>query len=322
MPVIPKGNNMKMFSKTNFNFMGYRYTAFIGSGLAILAGIISLVIKGGPAYNIDFTGGTEMEISFRNERNVAELRTVISALRLGSPEIKSAGSQKVFYIRFQEEGADINTQVMKALQKTYPDDQPEVLQTNLVGPRVGAELRESAVYAILVTLALLLVYIGIRFDLIFGVGAVIALFHDVLITLGLFSLFNIEVSLAVVAAFLTLIGYSLNDTIVVFDRIRENLRSHQKRQMPIEEVINTSINETLSRTVITGMTTLMVVVVYLIYGGDVLRDFFICLFIGILVGTYSSIFIASPIVADWYLHRKRTSGHTISVRMTGKPKAA
>lgn len=302
--------------------MKYRRLAFVGSGLVILVGIVSLIIKGGPAYNIDFTGGTEMEIKFRNDKNVAELRTIVNALQLGSPEIKSAGSQKVFYIRFQEEGSEINTQVMKALQRSYPDDQPEVLQTNLVGPRVGAELRESAIYAILVTLALLLVYIGIRFDLIFGVGAVIALFHDVLITLGIFSLFNIEVSLAVVAAFLTLIGYSLNDTIVVFDRIRENMKSHQKRQMPIEDVINTSINETLSRTVITGLTTLMVVVVYLIYGGDVLRDFFICLFVGIIVGTYSSIFIASPIVADWYLFKKHKKTVTQPANLTGSPKAA
>ena len=302
--------------------MKYRRLAFAGSGLAILAGIISLLIKGGPAYNIDFTGGTEMEIRFHNDKNVAELRTIVTALQLGSPEIKSAGSQQVFYIRFQEEGADINTQVMKALKNAYPDDQPEVLQTNLVGPRVGAELRESAIYAILVTLALLLVYIGIRFDLVFGVGAVLALFHDVLITLGIFSLFNIEMSLAVVAAFLTLIGYSLNDTIVVFDRIRENLKSHQKRQAPIEDVINTSINETLSRTVITGMTTLMVVVVYLIYGGDVLRDFFICLFVGTVVGTYSSIFIASPVVADWYIHRRRSKGQTVSARVANSPKAA
>jgi len=179
-----------------------------------------------------------------------------------------------------------------------------------VGPKIGAELRTQAVLATLVALGGILIYISIRFEFIFALAAVLALFHDVLITLGIFSLLGKEVSLAIVAAFLTIVGYSLNDTIVVFDRIRENLK--RLRAKPLEEIINTSINQTLSRTIITGLTTLFAVVILYVFGGSVIRDFAFAIILGVVIGTYSSIYIASPVLVEWgaraeKLKKKRTA---------------
>jgi preprotein translocase subunit SecF len=293
---------MEFFRDTHFDFMSRRKIAIAISLAAILAGMVSLVIKGGPAYNIDFLGGTEVQVQFRQPKETQALREVLASINLAGAEIKQFGNNRDFVIREEEEeiATQISDRVMTALKQAFPEDPPELFAVNRVGPKIGKELRESAVWAVLISLVLLLLYISVRFEFVFAVGAVIALFHDVMITLGVFSILNLEISLTVVAAFLTLVGYSLNDTIVVFDRIRENLKVHRRESLPIEHLINLSINETLSRTIITGVTSLLVVIVFLFFGGEVLHDFFFCLLFGILIGTYSSVFIAAPIVVGWY----------------------
>jgi preprotein translocase SecF subunit len=296
---------MRLFQNTRYNFMAVKNIALTCSLIVICTGLLSLFLKGGPSYNIDFLGGTELHVKFHKPVEVQKMREVLISMNYPVAEIKQYGSTTEFLIRFHmaENEGNSTHQVISQMQNVFTDNTPELLASDVIGPKVGEELRLSAVWAVVFTLILLLIYIGIRFDFIFGVGAIIALVHDVLITLGFVSLFNIEVSIAVVAAFLTLVGYSLNDTIVVFDRIRENIKVHKHEALSIVTLVNMSINATLSRTIVTGFTTLIVIVVGLLFGGEVLRDFFLCLFIGILVGTYSSVFIAAPVVVGWYARR-------------------
>lgn len=298
---------MEFFRETNFDFMGNRHIAIACSALAILVGIISLIIKGGPAYNIDFLGGTEVQVRFQQTEDIQKIREILASIGMPNAEIKAFDNAHEYVIRFQgeESGTATSDRIQAALQQAFPNNPPVIESVTNIGPRIGRELRESAIWAILVSLGVILVYISVRFEFLFAVGAVVALFHDVLITLGFFSIFNREFSLAVLGAFLTLIGYSLNDTIVVFDRIRENLKRSRRDRHQITPVINVSINSTLSRTILTSGTTLIVVIVCLFAGGEVLRDFFLCLLFGITVGTYSSIFIAAPVVATWYGHNNR-----------------
>jgi preprotein translocase subunit SecF len=293
---------MEFFHKTNFDFMAWRRVAISLSVTAILIGIVSMFLKGGPAYNIDFLGGSELQVRFQQPKTPEALRGAVAATDFRDVEIKQFGDPHHYVIRFQQQpdSQPGSEQVMTALKSAFPDNPPELLALSTIGPKVGHELQESAVWAVLFSLGLILIYISIRFEFIFAVGAVIALFHDVLITLGIFSILNREIGLTVLGAFLTLVGYSLNDTIVVFDRIRENLKVRRREAQTINQIINLSINDTLSRTILTGTTTLMVIVVSLAFGGEALRDFFLCLFIGIIVGTYSSVFIAAPVISGWY----------------------
>lgn len=293
---------MQFFRETNFDFMKNRKAAILVSAALILIGVLSLLFKGGPLYGIDFLGGTEIHVQFKQDQNAGAVRDAMGALGYGNAEIKQFGGTRDYLVRVQEQetGTQISDNIIAALQKAFPSDPPEMRSVESVGPKIGQELRDAAIWATLISLALILIYISYRFEFIFAVGAVVALFHDVLITLGFFSLLNLEVSLAVVAAFLTLVGYSLNDTIVVFDRIREVMKTHRRENLQIEKIINLSINQTLSRTILTSFTTFIVVVVLYLFGGEVIHNFAFCMLIGILVGTYSSIFIASPLVVEWY----------------------
>ena len=225
----------------------------------------------------------------------------MSDIGYGNAEIKRIGANEdnEFIIRVEQmsEGTEVATVMEQELVKDFPDNPYDIRSAVEIGPKIGGELRRAAVVAVFVALLGILLYISIRFEFKFAVGAVVALFHDVLITLGVFSLLGLEISLAVVAAFLTIVGYSLNDTIVVYDRIRENVKII-RRDTP-ENIMNTSLNQTLNRTVITSLTTLFVVVVLYILGGDVIHNFAFALIVGILVGTYSSIFVASPVVLEW-----------------------
>ena len=311
---------MRLLQNKHVDFMRWRGVAIAASLVVILAGVLSLVLKGGPAYGIDFRGGLELHLRFDGVHDPDAVRSALATVGYAAAEIKQYGRPEEILVRIGQDrgGAESTRTMLTALEAAFPGDPPELLASNTIGAKIGQELRESALSAILFTLGLLLVYIGIRFDFRFGVGAIVALFHDVLITLGVFSLLDREISIAVLAAFLTLVGYSLNDTIVVFDRIRENLRKRHRAVVPIEQIINASINETLSRTIITGLTTLIVVVVCLLFGGEVLRDFFLCLLIGILVGTYSSIFIAAPVITLWKSGgRGGTTGRVASRSATG-----
>ena len=290
---------MRFIKKTNIDFLSKRKIAITCSIIVIAIGLGAMVYHGGPDYSIDFLGGTEIHVRFDRAAPIAEIRKALSEIGFGRAEIKNFGSPTDILVRIeqQESGTEISDAILGTLSEKFADLNPTMLSVESVGPKIGKELRSAAVWAILFSLMLILLYIWIRFEFVFGVGAIVALFHDVLITLGLFTLFRLEISLSVVAAFLTIVGYSLNDTIVVFDRIRENLKL--MRRETFVNILNLSINQSLSRTVITSTTTLIVVLVLYLNGGEVLRNFSFALLVGVLVGTYSSIFIATPVVAEW-----------------------
>ena len=293
---------MQFFQNLNIDFIGKRRIGYIFSGSLILLGILSLIVHKGPKYGIDFTGGTSLEVKFEQNISTADLRGSISDIGFGDAEIKQIGlaSENEFIIRVQkqEEGTEASTMIEEELTKDFPDNHYDLRSAQEVGPKIGGELRRAALMAVLISLLGILIYISWRFEFKFAIGAVVALFHDVLITLGLFSLLQMEVSLVVVAAFLTIVGYSLNDTIVVFDRIRENQKIMRREALP--GIINVSLNQTLSRTIITSITTLIVVLVLFIMGGEVVHSFAFALLIGVVIGTYSSLFVASPIVLEWH----------------------
>jgi len=264
------------------------------SGTLILVGVTSLVLHGGPRYGVDFTGGTLIQVEFAQETSVGELRSILSAAGMENAQIQQFGGSNEFLIRTQDfEG--IVEEVSGLLHETYGID-GFTMSTDAVGPKVGSELQRKAGLAILMSFALTLIYLAFRFEWRFGVAAIIATFHDITITIGFISLLNIEITLATVAAILTILGYSLNDTIVVFDRIRENLKKRRKDKY--EDIINSSINETLPRTVLTSGTTLATLLALFILGGAVVRPFALVLIIGIVIGTYSSIFVASPTLLE------------------------
>jgi len=309
---------MRFFGDTNINFVGMRKGAFIASSLVILVGLVSMFFHGngfGPILSIDFTGGVLLEMDLSPLQpglpnlNVVEVRTALANAGFKEAEIlkmtDTTSGSTYFQIKSKnsEDGNDIKDALRQAFPNYYHDD-PRSQEK--VGPKVGTELKGKAVGAIFWSLVFIILYIWWRFQFTYGIAAVVALFHDVLITLGVFSIAGREVSLAIVAALLTIVGYSLNDTIVVFDRIREDLKAYRRESY--EAVINRSINETLSRTIITSATTLLVVLVLFIFGGPVIRDFSFALLIGIFVGTYSSIFIASPILIEYFVRREKRKG--------------
>ena len=296
---------MQFIKETHIDFIGKRKIAIAISSALILIGIISLIVRGGPKYGIDFTGGTSLQVQFQKPVNIGEVRKILSNIGAGNAEIKEFGVENEILIRIQQQEnmEDISDKVIATIKENMPDNPLDLRMKETVGPRIGSELRRAAIWAILISLALILVYISWRFEFTFAVGAVVALFHDVMITLGIFSLLDLEISLAVVAAFLTIIGYSLNDTIVVFDRIRENLKVLRREK--IVDIFNVSINQTLSRTILTSLTTFVVVIILFFFGGEVIHSFSFALVIGVIVGTYSSVFIASPVVVEWKLKRER-----------------
>lgn len=305
---------MRIIKETKINFIGKRKIAITISAILIIVGIVSLIIHGGPNYGIDFTGGTSLHLRFEKPFSIGEIRTILSGIGLGNSEIKGFATGNELLIRLQQQDnmEEVADQVINELTNKLPNNKLELRSKETVGPRIGSELRRDAIKAILISLALILIYISWRFEFKFAVGAVVALFHDVLITLGFFSLLNLEISLAIVAAFLTIIGYSLNDTIVVFDRIRENLKVLRREEYP--KIFNISINQTLSRTFLTSLTTFVVVLILFFFGGEVIHNFSFALVVGIIVGTYSSIFIASPVVVEWYLKSEAKKGRSGSIR--------
>ena len=307
---------LRVFGDTNLDFLGLRRGAFVLSIAFILVGIGSAVVKGGYNLGIDFAGGTLLELHFDPATSVGDIRQSLGDVRVGdrsvdlrNSEIKEFGSPNDILIRVEEEAegtaiADaIKTRLKSDFAGNIRDATEWLRRQEAVGPKIGEELKTNAVYAILVSMVLIIAYVWWRFRQIeFGVAAVIALFHDVMITLGIFSLLDREISLAIVAALLTIVGYSLNDTIVVYDRIREDLKLY--RRETFGTVINRAINECLNRTVLTSGTTMLVVLSLIFLGGEVIRDFAVALLIGIIVGTYSSAFVASPIVVEWHNRRE------------------
>ncbi len=284
----------------NIDFVGKRKIALILSAVVILIGIVSLVAKGGPNYGIDFVGGTLVQVKFVENTDAAKIKDSLASMDLGTVVVQRFGDDtNEFLIRVQEtgKGKQLSGMISGSLNMVYGEGMVDIRRVEMVGPQVGKDLRQKGILSLVYAMIGILVYISWRFELRFAIGAIIALMHDVLITLGAFSLTGREIDLPIIAAFLAIIGYSLNDTIIVYDRIRENYGKHKKKGF--SEVVNRSINETLSRTILTSGTTLMVVLALFIFGGGVIHNFAFALLIGILVGTYSSIFVASPILIFW-----------------------
>ncbi|MBN1825137.1 MAG: protein translocase subunit SecF [Candidatus Eisenbacteria bacterium] len=291
---------MQFLTNTNFEFINHRRKAFVVSAILIAIGLFSILFHKGLNYSIDFVGGSILEVRFDEPVPTGDIRSSVASTGVGTFEVQKFGDPREILIRVEKssESGELGSTLLAAFQRDFPDRKAELRREESVGPRIGAELRKKAFLAILFALLGILIYISFRFEFRFAVAAVIALIHDVLITLGAFSLFNMEISLAVIAAFLTIVGYSLNDTIVVFDRIREDLRLYSRQ--PYDRVLNTAINRTLSRTILTSTTTLVVVLFLLFVGGSVIRDFSIALTVGVVIGTYSSIYVASPILVEWF----------------------
>jgi preprotein translocase subunit SecF len=343
----------------NINFVGKRKIAFVGSLILIVISIISLVIKGGPTYGIDFAGGTVVQVKFSQETEPQAIKNALRSMGLGITSVQGFGEKEEheFLIRASESTEALESlasEIKQKLDTAYPQNKAEVRRVEMVGPKVGKDLREKALLAMFSALLFIVVYISGRFELKwmvsmimalclfvtlilfsnfgvsipililiallvtltcgfylklrFAMGAIVALIHDVIVTVGVFSLMNKEFTLPIIAALLTIIGYSLNDTIIVFDRIRENSRKYHRE--PYEAIINRSINETLSRTLLTSLTTLVVVVALFVLGGGIIHDFAFALIIGIFVGTYSSIYVASPVLIIWQQAMKKSIGKT------------
>ena len=287
-----------MISKINFNFTNYFKSMVLISLVIFLVSLMSLLIIGVKS-SIDFTGGTVINVQVDTDVNLSNLRQVLEQDLKQSVSVVEVNSNNETYILLKM-GYLSNEQVINdVLSKVY-DNQYSINQIESIGPKIGDELKVNARNAIIASLLLIALYISIRFDGYYAIGSLFALLHDVLITLGVLVLMNMEISISIIAALLTIVGYSLNDTIVIYDRIRENMLLNPYRDK--KKVFNTSLNQTLNRTLVTSITTLIVVIVLYIYGGDVLRPFSFALIIGIILGTYSSIFIASPITL--YLEEK------------------
>ena len=279
--------------KTNFNFMSKRKIAAVFSMLLILASIGSLVTQG-LNFGIDFTGGTMIELSYQEEAKLDNIRTKLEQNGYADAIVQNFGSIHDILIRLPvhaaENMAELSNRIVAALQADH-ESTIDVRRVEFVGPQVGEELTEQGGLAMLYALIGILIYVSFRFEYRFAIGSVVALIHDVILTLGFFSVTQLEFDLTVLAAILAIIGYSLNDTIVVFDRIRETFLKMRKGTS--EEIVNRALNDTLSRTLMTSITTLLVVTSLFIFGGEVIHAFSIALLIGILIGTYSSIYIAS-----------------------------
>ena len=297
---------LQLLVGTNFNLMKHRRLAYIISGILTLATVAWLVVNGGPRYSVDFTGGRLLQIRTGAALPADQVRAALEAGGFPGVELQqlTGESRHEFMVRMKSSAnADPFPAVQRAIQARFPGETVELRRNELVGPKVGGELRQKAVWAVLTSLGAILLYVGFRYEFKFALGAVVALFHDVFVTLGVLCFANREISLTVVAALLTIAGFSINDKIVVFDRIRSGLRDRLSGS--VAEVMNTSINETLSRTILTGGTVLLTVLALYFFGGPVLNDFAFSFLIGVVVGTYSSIFIASPIVLWWTRARGR-----------------
>ncbi len=298
---------MEFFRDTKIDFMGMIRFTIVFSVVMILVGQISLATHGGPRFSIDFTGGSMLQVKIDPPPRVAQIRSTLEGAGFQGIQAQDFGAVDEFLITspsiMSGEGDSAYTAeaMSDALRAAFPDATVELRREEAVGPKIGGELKTAAMNSVVAALILIVLYITFRFVFRYGIAAIIALIHDVLITLGAFSLLDKEISLSIIAAFLTIIGYSLNDTIVVFDRIRENMRLRRKESY--REVINRSINETLSRTILTSLTTLFVAGALYVFGGAVIHDFAFALCFGVIIGTYSSIFIASPVLVWWHERR-------------------
>ena len=280
---------------TKIPFLSLRFFAFLFSGLAII-GSIALFFTKDLNYGIDFIGGTSMEIRHKaGPADIADIRSKVGALNFGDVQVQQFDDPRDVLVRIElQDGGEEANQVALDKIKAALGEAYEYRDTEVIGPTVSAELTEAGIYAVLSAIFVVLLYIWLRFEWQFSVGAVLALVHDIVLTIGVFSLLQLEFTLAIIAALLTIVGYSLNDTVVVYDRVREKLRKFKK--MGLTDLLNLSINQTLSRTILTSVTTLIALLALFFFGGEVIRGFVFAMIWGVIVGTYSSVFIAAPIL--------------------------
>ncbi|SPP65749.1 protein translocase subunit SecF [Nitrospira lenta] len=293
---------LEILGKTNFDFMGKRKLSFAFSGVMVLLGLIAIVqiARGAANLGIDFAGGTAVQLKFEQAIHIDEARKALESNGVGDAELQEFGQDNKLLVRvkasttIEEKTAE---RVMAIFTKEFPNNKFTVDSSTEIGPTIGKKLQEDALIAVVISFAGIIMYVAARFELRFGVAAALATFHDVLAVLGAFYLLDKEITLLVVTALLTLAGYSLTDTVVVFDRIRENLKS--RRRDSEETTINTAINQVLSRTIVTSLTVVIVLVPLTVAGGEVLHDFSLALLGGVIFGTYSSVFVASPLLLLW-----------------------
>lgn len=299
---------LQMLIGTNFPFMRFRRFAYVFSAVLVVATIAWLVAHGGPYLSVDFTGGTVIQVRTSRALPTDQIRAALDQAGLRGVEMQqmTGVNRNEMLIRFKGENEQAFASVQRAIASRFPGVTAELRRKETVGPRVGNELRSKAIWAILWSLGGILLYVGVRYEFKFAFGAVVALFHDVFVTLGFLCFTGREVSLTVVAALLTIAGYSINDTIVVFDRIRERSRALRKEKH--SRAMDIAVNETLSRTVITAFTVFLTALALFIWGGEVLRDFAFAMLIGTVFGTYSSVYVASALALDTWIRLDRRKG--------------
>lgn len=298
---------LQILHKTNIDFMGWKNVSFSVSGLLILLGIVALfqISQGRANLGIDFIGGTTVQLSFKDKLPIDQARAALEKNGLQGATLQEVGEGNKILIRLREsEGT--SDKVQNVFKQEFSANPFEVDSITEIGPVIGKAIQKQALLALAVSIVGIIIYIAFRFRFNFGIAAAIATIHDVFAVLGIFYVMHKEINLLIVTALLTLAGYSLTDTVVVFDRIRENLKKNRKD--PLGKVVNSSINEVLSRTIITSLTVVLVLIPLVLFGGDVLHDFSLALLMGVVVGTYSSIFVASPILVVWH---KKTGGSLI-----------
>jgi len=303
---------MDLIGKKKFDFIKNRKMAYIISVVIILVGLISIIFQG---FNlgIDFAGGTLIQIRFDKPVSTTEVRNILSEFNLSQSTIQNL-SENEFVIRTEKIDSEQRKEILSALKENLTD--LEVLRVETVGPVIGENLKKLAIYALLFAFIGIILYITMRFEFKFSIISILALLHDTLIVLGIFSLLQKEITISIIAAVLTIIGYSLNNTIVILDRLRENIKF--KTREPFENLINMSINQSLSRTINTALTTIIPILTLYFFGGNILSDFALALFIGMVAGTYSSIFIASPLLIEWNKIFKIYQKGTKTTRKKGK----
>ena len=277
------------------------------SAVAILLCLGSIFVHGGLKYGVDFAGGLLIQPKFSKAVNISEVREALETMGLKDAMVQNFGGENEFLIRVEKASGDLgemSNKIQTSLVERFKDKALEIRRVEVVGPKVGKDLKEKALWAVGLSLLAILIYVAWRFKTVaYGLGGLVALFHDVIITYGAISIFNLEYSLSLLAVILTIVGFSINDTIVIFDRVRENIKKMRKED--IETIFNVSINETLGRTILTSGTVMMVVLILFFFGGPVIHDFTTALIVGLITGTYSTVYIASPVVLFW---EKNVSG--------------
>jgi preprotein translocase subunit SecF len=294
---------------TRYDFIGKRKITIWISAVALLVCLGSILFHGGLRYGVDFAGGLLLQIRFPKPVEVSEVRNALETMGAKEAMVQNFGGANEFLIRVEKASEDIEAKsrsIQAALQARFKDKALEIRRVEIVGPKVGSDLKRKALWAVGLAFLGILIYVAFRFHQFgYGLGGIVALFHDIIIIYGVISIFNIEYSLTVMAVILTIIGFSINDTIVIFDRVRENVKKMRKENLVT--IFNVSINETLGRTILTTGTVMMVVLILFFFGGDVIHDFTIALLVGLITGTYSTVYIASPVVLIWveYVVKRR-----------------